>query len=228
MTVLIKDMPDTSKPREKALKQGLNALSDAELLAIIINNGHKDMSVLDLANTLLNDVGSLHAVSNMALTCLTKYHGIGLKKGLTILSAFELGKRAINTSNNDKIKVVNAKTIFNLYRYYFCNIYQEHLMAMYLDNKNNIINTETIFIGSINASLFHPREIFKKAIDHRAVKIILIHNHPSGDPTPSKADLEFTTLMIKNGLMLDIKVIDHVIIGNDMFYSFYDHNPELF
>lgn len=226
MKQLIKDLPELSRPREKALKQGLNNLTDAELLAIIIKCGTKDRSALEISNQLLNDYHSLYEISNLSINKLASIKGIGTIKALTILSSIELGKRS-TINDSKKIKINNADDIYKLYQNRYLNVFQEELFVIFLNNKNEIIHEEVIFKGSINQSMFHPREVFKKAIDYLAVKIILIHNHPSGDTTPSQADDFFTINMIKNGKMLGINIIDHIIIGKD-YYSYQYHKPEIF
>lgn len=226
MKQLIKDLPEFNRPREKALINGIKSLSDVELLAIIIKTGYRDTSALELSNMLLKEYHSIYQISLLSIEKLGKYKGIGNIKATTILAAIELGKRAIK-SNEIKLKITNGDTVFNQYKNYFNNIYQEYLLVIFLNNHNEVIKDEIIFKGSINQSLFHPREIFKKAIDYLAVKIILVHNHPSGNESPSNEDDLFTYRMIKCGMMMGILVVDHIIIGNN-FYSYYDHKPDFF
>ena len=223
---LIKDIPNNARPKEKAYLNGINSLNDNELLAILINTGYKNTSAIEIANKLLKEHHSLYNISNLSIDTLTKYKGISKNKAITILSAIALGKRAIN-NHQEIIKIKNASDIYNKYQMLFKNNYQENLLVIFLNNQQVIIKDEIIFKGSINQSLFHPREIFKKAIDYLAVKIILVHNHPSGDVTPSMEDDRFTLNVINNGKMLGIYVIDHIIIG-DTFYSYYDHKKEWF
>lgn len=226
MKQLIKDIPIDFRPREKAMIQGIKSLNDAELLAIIIKTGYKDTSALELSNLLLKNNQNLYNLGDLSIETLSRYKGISKVKATTILAAIELGRRAINHID-EKIPIKNASQIFLKYQNRFKNCYQENLLVIFLNNQNQIIKDEIIFKGSINQSLFHPREIIKKAIDYLAVKIILIHNHPSGDESPSAMDDEFTLRMIKCGNLVGINVIDHIIIGNN-YYSYYDHKNDWF
>ena len=226
MNQLIKDLPSNARPKEKAYLNGINILSDSELLAILINTGYKNTSAIEIANLLLKEHQNLYNIGNLSIDTLAKYKGISKIKATTILTAITLGRRSINKTDVNT-KISNASDIFNKYQIIFKNNYQENLLVIFLNNQQIIIKDEIIFKGSINQSLFHPREIFKKAIDYLAVKIILVHNHPSGDVTPSMEDDQFTLNMINNGKMLGIYVIDHIIIGNT-FYSYYDHKKEWF
>ena len=225
MNQLIKDIPFDSRPREKAIKNGVKSLTDSELLAIIIKTGYKNTSAIELSNLILNEANNLYHLSDLSIEVLSKYKGISKVKATTILAAIELGRRANNKSELTKIK--NAQEIFIKYQNLFKNCYQENLLVIFLNNQNHIIKDEILFKGSINQSLFHPREIIKKAIDYLAVKIILVHNHPSGNELPSGMDDEFTLRMIKCGNLVGISVIDHIIIGNN-YYSYYDHKTDWF
>ena len=226
MKQLIKDLPVLERPREKALKVGIKNLSDSELLAIILKTGYQNTSAIELSNQLLKEIGSLYQISDLSIESLSKYKGISNVKAITILAAIELGRRS-TYQQHLKIKIKNAEDIYKYVKNRFKNNYQEHLLVIFLNNQNEIIKDEVIFKGSINESLFHPREIFKKAIDYLAIKLILIHNHPSGSIKPSLNDDEFTIKMINNGKMLGIYVLDHLIIG-DSYYSYYDHKTEWF
>ena len=226
MKQLIKDIPLDLRPREKALTSGIKSLSDSELLAIILKTGYKDTSSLELSNLLLKEYNNLYNLGDLSIEALSLYKGISKVKATTILAAIELGRRS-NNPPNENIAIKNASQIFLKYQNRFKNCYQENLLVIFLNNHNQIIKDEIIFKGSINQSLFHPREIIKKAIDYLAVKIILVHNHPSGDESPSLNDDEFTLRMIKCGNLVGISVIDHIIIGNN-YYSYYDHKSEWF
>lgn len=225
MNQLIKDIPLDSRPREKAIKYGLKNLTDSELLAIIIKTGYKNTSAIELSNLILSSAKTLYNLGDLSIEVLSKYKGISKVKATTILAAIELGRRANDSRIITKIK--NAEEIFAKYQYKFKNCYQENLLVIFLNNQNQIIKDEILFKGSINQSLFHPREIIKKAIDYLAVKIILVHNHPSGNEEPSGMDDEFTLRMIKCGNLVGINVIDHIIIGNN-YYSYYDHKTDWF
>lgn len=223
MSYLIKDLPDTEKPREKFKKIGVKNLTNEELIAIILRTGTSDMSVKDLAIKISKELESINKYNNWTIENLTKIKGMGEVKAITLLSAIELGRRTIISDFNPKVKVTNAKIIYEIFRYELINAEQEHLVAIFLDTKKQIINFKTLFIGTINKIIVHPREVFAEAIKNHAVFLILLHNHPSGDPQPSKEDKSFTEEIRKSGMLLGIPLIDHIIIGHNSYYSFYDN-----
>lgn len=219
MTYLIKDLPEEEKPREKLKKYGVKNLTDEELIAIILRCGTKNMSVKDLAIKIKKEFKTL---SNLSYIELSKIKGVGEVKAITLLAAIELGIRS--TYKEDKnIKLNRPENIYEFFKNKLIHLKQENLMAIFLDNKNKLIAYKTIFIGTINMSVSHPREIFKEAMKNSSVYIILVHNHPSGDPTPSVADLKFTNQVYKTSKIIGIPLLDHIIIGNNKYYSFYDN-----
>ena len=219
MTYLIKDLPEEEKPREKLKKYGVKNLTDEELIAIILRCGTKNMSVKDLAIKIKKEFKNL---SDLSYIELSKIKGMGEVKAITLLAAIELGIRS--TYKEDKnIKLNRPENIYEFFKNKLIHLKQENLIAVFLDNKNKLIAYKTIFIGTINMSISHPREIFKEAIKNSCVYIILVHNHPSGDPTPSIADLKFTNQVYKTGKIIGIPLLDHLIIGNNNYYSFYDN-----
>lgn len=219
MTYLIKDLPEEEKPREKLKKYGVKNLTDEELIAIILRCGTKNMSVKDLAIKIKKEFKTL---SDLSYVELSKIKGVGEVKAITLLAAIELGIRS--TYKEDKnIKLNRPENIYEFFKNKLIHLKQENLMAIFLDNKNKLIAYKTIFIGTINMSVSHPREIFKEAMKNSSVYIILVHNHPSGDPTPSVADLKFTNQVYKTSKIIGIPLLDHIIIGNNKYYSFYDN-----
>lgn len=219
MTYLIKDLPEEEKPREKLKKYGVKNLTDEELIAIILRCGTKNMSVKDLAIEIKKEFKTL---SDLSYIELSKIKGVGEVKAITLLAAIELGIRS--TYKEDKnIKLNRPENIYEFFKNKLIHLKQENLMAIFLDNKNKLIAYKTIFIGTINMSVSHPREIFKEAMKNSSVYIILVHNHPSGDPTPSVADLKFTNQVYKTSKIIGIPLLDHIIIGNNKYYSFYDN-----
>lgn len=219
MTYLIKDLPEEEKPREKLKKYGVKNLTDEELIAIILRCGTKNMSVKDLAIKIKKEFKNL---SDLSYIELSKIKGMGEVKAITLLAAIELGIRS--TYKEDKnIKLNRPENIYEFFKNKLIHLKQENLIAVFLDNKNKLIAYKTIFIGTINMSISHPREIFKEAIKNSCVYIVLVHNHPSGDPTPSIADLKFTNQVYKTGKIIGIPLLDHLIIGNNKYYSFYDN-----
>ena len=219
MTYLIKDLPEEEKPREKLKKYGVKNLTDEELIAIILRCGTKNMSVKDLAIKIKKEFKNL---SDLSYIELSKIKGMGEVKAITLLAAIELGIRS--TYKEDKnIKLNRPENIYEFFKNKLIHLKQENLIAVFLDNKNKLIAYKTIFIGTINMSISHPREIIKEAIKNSCVYIVLVHNHPSGDPTPSVADLKFTNQVYKTGKIIGIPLLDHLIIGNNKYYSFYDN-----
>ena len=213
----IKDMPDSSKPRERFLKHGPEVLSDAELFAIILRTGVVGENVMEMSNRLISEFGLVN-LFECSLKELQVIKGIGPNKAMQLLAMVELGKRYDQEKNSIK-KITCAEDVFKLFHNDFKNKKQEHFSILMLNTQNNIIKKEPLTIGILNASVIHPREVFKPAIKNSCNKIILVHNHPSRDPTPSEEDLEITRKMIEVGEELDIKVLDHVIIGGDKWWS---------
>ena len=213
----IKDLPDSSKPRERFLKYGKEALSDAELFAIILRTGTINENVVDMSNRLIKEY-SLEKLYDCSLKELQKIKGIGPSKAMQILAMSELGKRYNNSKKPIK-KISSAKDVFNYFHEKLKNEKQEHFYVLILNSQNHIIKEELISKGVLDSAVLHPREVFKPAIKHSASKIILAHNHPSGNPNPSNEDLEITKKLIEAGKLIDIKIIDHVIIGDGEWWS---------
>ncbi len=220
----IKDMPDNSRPRERFLKHGPETLSDAELFAIFLRTGTINENVVDMSNRLIAEYG-LDKLFDCSLKELQKIKGIGPSKAMQVLSMAELGKRynQLKNSNNSK-KISNAEDVFNHFHERLKDKKEEHFYILMLNTQNNIIGEQLISKGILDASIIHPREVFKPAIRNSASKIILVHNHPSGDPTPSEEDLEITRRLKEVGEGLGIKVVDSVIIGNGKWWSWKEKN----
>jgi len=214
----IKDLPESSQPRERFLKHGPEALSDAELFAIILRTGVVGENVMEMSNHLISKFGLLTKLFDSSLNELQEIKGIGQNKAMQILAIVELGKRYDQEKNSIK-KITCAEDVFKLFHRKLRDKKQEHFYMIMLNTKNEIIKEELLTMGILNASVIHPREVFKPAIKNSCNKIILVHNHPSGDPTPSEEDLEITKKMIEVGEELGINVLDHVIIGGDKWWS---------
>jgi DNA repair protein RadC len=223
MSLKMKELPTNERPREKFKKSGFQKLSDIDLLALLLRTGSKDLSVRDLATNLLLEIGSLNELTNTSLERLSKIKGVGEVKAITLLSALELGKRALISENQSKKRIHSAKDLYEVFYPELTRLSQEHFVAVFLNSKNEIIKAKTIFIGSANRSIVHPRDIYKEAIKYSAVKLMCLHNHPSGDPTPSLEDTAFTSRLIEAGNLLQIPLLDHIIVGHNSYYSFYDH-----
>ena len=217
---LIKDIIKEERPRETLLKKGESYLSDSELLAILINNGTRDKSAITLAREIIETSDGIRNLSNITVEELSKIKGIGLAKACRIISALELGRRVSVASEMQKFKISSPQDIGNVYMEELRYKKKEIFRVVLLNTKNVIIGSKDISEGSLNASIVHPREVFLEAIKKSANKMILMHNHPSGDPTPSSEDINITKRLISAGQIVGIEILDHVIIGDGSFYSF--------
>ncbi|MTI68771.1 MAG: JAB domain-containing protein [Firmicutes bacterium] len=216
----IKDLPLDERPREKLYKKGVKSLSNSELLAIIIRTGNKNKSALEISQTLLTlDKEGLLYLSECSVDELTLIDGIGRCKAAQILSALELGKRSIKYRNVETKKITSPLDVSNLLMDDMKNLKKEYFKIIMLNTKNRIISIEDISVGSLNSSIVHPREVFKSAIKRSSASLILVHNHPSGDPEPSKEDINITKRLVECGKILGIKVLDHIILGNNRYVS---------
>ena len=216
----IKDIIKEERPRETLLKKGETYLSDSELLAILINNGTRDKSAITLAREIIETSDGIRNLSNITVEELSKIKGIGLAKACRIISALELGRRVSVASEMQKFKISSPQDIGNVYMEELRYKKKEIFRVVLLNTKNVIIGSKDISEGSLNASIVHPREVFLEAIKKSANKMILMHNHPSGDPTPSSEDINITKRLISAGQIVGIEILDHVIIGDGSFYSF--------
>ncbi len=215
----IKDMPKYLRPRERGLDVGMNNLSDQEVLAIIIRCGYREHTALDVSVNLLHKYGSLKNINKLTVEDLCKIKGIGKDKSLMLMAAFEIGRRSTIEKEHKK-QILSSKDASIVLESNLRGLNKEHFLILILNTKNFLIGIETISIGSLNSSIVHPRELFKTAINKSAAGIILAHNHPSGDATPSKEDIEVTKRIKNGGQLLGIDVIDHIIIGDNCYYSF--------
>lgn len=224
MTIKIKEIPKNERPRERLIKYGASSLSNEDLLAILLKTGTKDKSAKDLANNLLIKLGSIKSLEDMNYHSLSKIKGIGEAKACTILTALELGRRInedVNTLQN--IQINSSELVYKYFNNLFRHKKQEYFYAVYLDNKKKVIDSKLLFIGTLNYSIVHPREVFKEALMFSASSIICIHNHPSGNIEPSRDDIELTSRLVSVGKMMGIPIVDHLIIGCNNYYSFVDN-----
>ncbi|MBU0457786.1 MAG: DNA repair protein RadC [Nanoarchaeota archaeon] len=213
----ITEMSSENRPRERLEKEGPRVLSTAELLAIILKSGTKKENILEICNKLLSKYG-LEKLSSCTLQELQEEYGIGKAKACQIVALFELSKK-ICTIKKDDLVVKKAGDIAEIYTLKLGHLKKENFVSVYLDTKNRIISEETTSVGILNASLIHPREVFHGAIKSLANSVIVLHNHPSGDPCPSKEDLEITKRLVETGKILGIELLDHIIIGKDSWWS---------
>ncbi|MBU3912986.1 MAG: DNA repair protein RadC [Nanoarchaeota archaeon] len=207
----IKEMPKDSRPRERLLKFGIENLSEAELLALILEKGTKKENVIEVSNRLIAQYG-LDKLSECSLKELQEINGIGQAKAMQILALFEISKRK-GMINKETIQIKSAKDVFEIFHEKLKDEKQENFYVLMLNSKNFVIGQEKISLGIVDSSIIHPREIFRSAIKNSASRIILVHNHPSGDSSPSKEDEKVTEEIAKAGEVLGIQVLDHVIIG---------------
>src|SRR5690625_2334812 len=221
----IKDLPVSERPREKLYSYGPESLSNAELLAIIIRTGHRQDTALDVAQRILSmDNRGLTYLSEVSIEQLMEVKGIGKCKAAQILAAIEIGKRLSRWGAHEKTRVNSPVVLANLVMDEMRYLNKEHFRIAILDTKNQILSIENISIGTLNASIVHPKDVFYAAIRRNANSIILIHNHPSGDPETSKEDISITNRLIQVGDLLGIKVLDHIIIGDNRYISFKEKN----
>ena len=223
MSKLIKDLPISEKPRERLIKYGVSNLSNEDLLAIILRTGTKNISVKDLALDILNYAKDIRNLKYYSYKKFVNINGIGEVKAITLCAAIELGRRVYLDKDCINIKINSTNKVYELFKDYFQNEYQEIFLVLYLDTQKNLIEKKVLFKGTPNQSIAHPREIFKYAYLTSAQAIICIHNHPSGNPNPSKQDDIFTKKIIEIGKLLQIDVLDHIIMGNNIYYSYFEH-----
>lgn len=215
---MIKTLPKEENPREKALAYGVETLTNIELLALILRTGNKNENVLELAQRLLLEVGGMKHLNEMNYNFLVKIKGIKKAKAIELLSVLELARR-IHSLNYDSIPMKDPKNIYLYMKNKMMFLNQEHFVVLCLNVKCHLIKEKTLFIGTTNMSLVTAKEIFKEAIQSNSSFIVLCHNHPSGDSTPSDADIRLTQQVSEIGEMMGIKVLDHIIIGKNEFYS---------
>src|SRR3989344_25245 len=218
----IKDISKENRPRERLEKNGVHVLSDAELLAIIFKTGNKEENAIVMSDRLITKYG-LGKLNELSLKELQEIKGIGPAKSMQIKALFEFNKR-YSLAKRDGEPIKSARDVFEYASQRLITNQQETFMILLLDSKNRIVKDEVISIGTLNASIIHPREVFKSAIRESANSIILVHNHPSGDPEPSAEDEQITKKLFEAGELLRIKVLDHVIIGKDNYHSFVETN----
>ncbi len=219
----IKSIPNNLRPRERLKEVGVENLTDQELLAIILKTGTKNKNVLDLSLELLKEY-PINKLEEVELNTLCKIKGIGETKAIELIATIELGKRIILKPKSNELKLTGSKEIFEATKYLFYNKKQEYFYCLYFNNNNILISKKLLFIGTLNRSVIHLREIFKEAYLVSASYIVCLHNHPTGNVTPSEADINLTNSLISTGKLQGIPVIDHIIIGNDNYYSFYENS----
>jgi len=214
----IKDLPKSDRPREKLIAKGVDNLKDSELLAILLRSGTTGKNVIEIASQILSKY-SKKRLLQMTYDDLSKISGIDSAKATTLLAAFELSKRALEV-NDTNLPVINTAKDAAAQLTDMRDLKKEHFVVLYLNAKNQLVHKETISMGTLNANLVHPREVFEPALKHSAAQIIAAHNHPSGDPKPSDDDLDLTKRLTEAGKMMGIEIMDHVIVSKNSYFSF--------
>ncbi len=220
----IKELPPDERPRERLQKCGAEALSDSELLAIILRTGTAKVSAMQLAAQLLGRFKSFRGIASASIEELCEIDGIGPAKAAQIKAAFEIGTRLSKVNDNDNNLIRSSKDVRDMVWHEMRMYDQEHFKIVLLNTKNRVIRIETVTVGILDSSIVHPREVFKSAIKSNAACVILVHNHPSGDSTPSRDDEAVTRRLYDAGELVGISVVDHIIIGEKSYYSFKDNN----
>lgn len=222
-SVKIPEWPEDERPRERLIRHGAEKLSDAELLAILLRTGDKDDTAIDLARHLIHKFGSFRGLDSRSVSELCQVKGVGPAKAAQIKAAIELGKRLFIESSKIKDKIQCSEDVYKRVGPYLRDLNKEVFKVLLLTTRNNIILEKTLFEGSLTESVVSPREVIKEAIGESAAAVIFVHNHPSGDPSPSEEDKRVTTQLKGACELMGITVLDHIIIGEDRYFSFADN-----
>ncbi len=217
--ISVKDMPASEQPRERLRDYGPHALSDAELLAILLRVGVQGMNVIQLAQMLLRDHGGWRGLQQIAFADLCKVHGMGAAKAAHVKAAIEIGRRLLLAAPEERLQITSPADVAGLLQLEMGHLDKEHLRTVILNTKNHVLKIETVTIGSLNSAGVRIAEVFREPIKLNAAAIIVVHNHPSGDPTPSPDDILLTKQLIQAGQLLDIDVLDHLVIGQARWVS---------
>ena len=208
------------RPREKLRRLGLWALGDNELLAVVLGHGRANASALDLANTLLAALGGVHGLVRARYDQLEQVAGIGAARAAQVLAAIELGRRTLTRAARERVQITSPRVAAEILLPIYGNRPVEQFGVMLLDTKHRVLRTTVLSIGTLDASIVHPREVFREATLAGAAALVLFHNHPSGDPQPSEEDVKLTERLVAAGVLMGIHVIDHVILADVRYYSF--------
>lgn len=219
--IRIQDIPEEERPRERLIRNGPESLSNAELLGIILRTGSREENVVNLCSRILTEY-SIKQLSLANISRLMQVHGVGKAKAAQIAAVFELARRLETFVEEPKRKVCSPKDVYTLMYPKMREQKKEKFITLCLDTKNRILREEVVSVGSLNASIVHPREVFKSALMESSASVIMVHNHPSGDPSPSREDIMVTEKMVEGGKLLGIDVLDHIIIGEGRYVSLKD------
>ncbi|GGF06801.1 UPF0758 protein YsxA [Halobacillus andaensis] len=218
-SIMIRDVPKEDRPRERLVKHGAHHLSNQELLAILLGSGSKKESVTSLAQRILIHFEGIMLLKDATIEELTAIKGIGSAKAVLLLSAIEFGRRLQQMKPVERYVIRSPEDGADFVMEEMRDLKQEHFVCLFLNTKNQVLHRQTVFIGSLNASIVHPREVFKEAVKRSAASIICAHNHPSGDPSPSQEDIQVTRRLNECGKMIGIELLDHLVIGDRKFIS---------
>lgn len=219
----LKTLPKNERPRERLLEHGSSVLSNEELLSIIFRTGVKDMSVKEVSNNVLSSIDSISDLANISIDELACIKGVGIVKAITLLASLELGKRVYSNPMNKGVKLNNTFLVHETFKTLFKSLLQEKFVAIYLNTKKELIGYDILFVGTIDNTSFHPREVLRNAIKKSASAIIVMHNHPSGNVIPSKNDVILTNQLLESSNIVGIPLLDHLITNGETYYSFFDN-----
>lgn len=215
----IKELPEDLRPRERLLKEGAGSLSEVELLAILLRTGSKEATALDLAAVLMTKFKNLRCLVDASVEELGEIKGVGLAKACQIKAALELARRLARYTEAPRPLIKSPDDAAALVMEEMRCLDREHFRVLLLNTKNQVVGVDEVSVGTLNYSAVHPRELFRRAIKRSAASVILVHNHPSGDPTPSREDIEITGRLVEAGRIIGIQVLDHIIVGEKRFVS---------
>lgn len=223
----IKDFEESQRPRERLERLGAEALTDAELLAILLRVGKKGVNAVQIGQRALSQYGGLSGLHRTTFTELCQVNGIGRAKAAQIKAAIELGRRISRLSLESRSTIASPQDVADLVQYEMMALEQEELWVILLDSRNRYLETERLYRGSLNASSVRPVEVFKMGIRHNAAGLIIVHNHPSGDPSPSPEDIQLTRLLVEAGQLLELPLLDHIVVGVNKVVSIKSLHPDL-
>ncbi|WP_138496240.1 RadC family protein [Paenibacillus pinistramenti] len=215
----LRDIPHEERPRERLIRYGAEALSHAELLAILLRTGTHQESAIHVAQKILSKAGEIRGLVDLSLDELMEIKGIGEAKAIQLLAGIEIGRRLARSVRRDAVVIRSPKDAAEIVMDQLRYLNKEHFICLFLNTKNHLIGQETLSIGSLNASIVHPREVFRAAVKCSSASIVCVHNHPSGDPSPSPEDIQITKRLCEAGEIIGIDVLDHLIIGDGRFVS---------
>lgn len=226
--MLIKELPKSLRPREKAMEYGIDSLDDRELIALFLRTGTKNKSVLQLADEVIVTIGGLNQLINVDIRDLLKIKGINTIKALELVAISEISKRMLQPGNHKLSEDININEIINWLMMSIGHEFQEHFVVVFLNKHNRVIGSHVLSIGTLDMAVLHPRDILREGLKLNATQLILVHNHPQGTLRPSSADIEATINIVEASLMVNIKVVDHLILAQGHFISIKEEYPHVF